>query len=25
MQEIARIIARNAMRIDLPKWLRSEP
>jgi len=24
-QEIAQIIARNATRIDLPKWLRSEP
>ena len=25
MQEIARIVARNATRIDLPKWLQSEP
>jgi len=24
-REIARIVARNAARIDLPKWLRSEP
>jgi len=25
MREIARIVTRNAVRIDLPKWLRSEP